>query len=162
VPAEEKSGSGAEQENGGKEANDGGQRHDGRKVPWRPPGKSRKLPSRRPATSAISAVQDWERWGCFCTFSLNLEFANAWQRPGAKFANLWQNSAFFVGNAVCMISTNGVCKSVPCRSMMRKAGGLATHPLSAWETPDMLAGLAARLFVWVPAENHLLGAQDPA
>ena len=45
----------------------------------------------------------------------------------------------------------GVWKSVSYWSMIRKAGELVTHPLSAWETSDKNTGPTARHFAWMPA-----------
>ena len=55
----------------------------------------------------------------------------------------------------------GVWKSVSYWSMIRKAGELVTHQLSAWETPDETLGPTARPSVWVPAETTCLGRETP-
>ena len=55
----------------------------------------------------------------------------------------------------------GVWKSVSYWSMIRKAGELVTHPLSAWETPEEALGPTARFSVWVPAETTCLGRETP-
>ena len=56
---------------------------------------------------------------------------------------------------------HGVLKSVSNRSMIREAGEMVSHPLSAWETPDETFGPTARFSVWVPAETTCLGRETP-
>ena len=56
---------------------------------------------------------------------------------------------------------HGVLKTVSNRSMIRKAGELVSHLLSAWETPDEAIGPTARFSVWVPAETTCLGRKTP-
>ena len=67
----------------------------------------------------------------------------------------------FVGNVVSEDFMKGVWKSVSYWSMIRKAGELVNHPLSAWETPDKDTGPTARYLCLGAGGNHLPGARDP-
>ena len=67
----------------------------------------------------------------------------------------------FAGNVVSEDFMKGVWKSVSYWSMIRKAGELVTHPLSAWETSDKNTGPTARHFAWMPAETTCLGRETP-
>ena len=69
--------------------------------------------------------------------------------------------ASFAGNVVSEDFMKGVWKSVSYWSMIRKAGELVTHPLSAWETSDKNTGPTARHFAWMPAETTCLGRETP-
>ena len=55
----------------------------------------------------------------------------------------------------------GVKETVPYWGMIRKAGEMVSHLLSAWETPDEAHGPTARFSVWVPAETTCLGRETP-